>query len=202
MLKLRVIVVIFFALTGFTTSSYTCSCYCWSSYSSVGTAYSDTCSNSACTTACNNGLSSCSYSYYTSGSVWNDESCFYTLISFSRSCTGSYSGSYSGDIWDSTSYDTAFSVGTIIGIVVGSLTGLGVLISIIVITCILCKRKRAQVWSIQAQNQPVMPPSFISGPGQQWTPGINQYPPAGSTNNFNLQYPSTYSSAQPVQVQV
>ncbi len=191
---------VLFALTGFTTTSYTCSCYCWNSYSSVGTAYSDTCSTPACTTACISSLSSCSYlySYSSYGSVWNDESCFYTLISFSRTCTGSYSG----DIWDSSTYDTALSVGTIIGIVVGSLTGLGVLISIIVIIIVVCKRKRAQVWAIQAQNQPVMPPSFISGPGQQWTPGINQYPPAGSTNNFNLQYPPTYSSGQPVQVKV
>jgi hypothetical protein len=97
-----------------------------------------------------------------------------------------------------------WSVGTIIGIVVGCLAGLAVLVTIIVIVIILCKRKkRAQIWAMQVQQQQqqaVIQPSFISGPGQQQFPyNTYQYPPpAAPMNNFNLQYPPPYSSAQPV----
>jgi hypothetical protein len=86
------------------------------------------------------------------------------------------------------------STGTIIGIVVGCLTGLGVLITIIVVIIILNKKKRARVWAVQAQQQQMAQPSFISGPVQQWPPGFQQQPYAGPTYNA---YSPTYPSAQP-----
>jgi hypothetical protein len=67
-------------------------------------------------------------------------------------------------------------VGAIIGIVVGALSGLAVLVFIIVMIIILCKRKRVPVLALQGQ-QAMMQPSIISTPGQQWGYGAYNYPP-------------------------
>ncbi len=117
-------------------------------------------------------------------------------MSFSRTCSDSS--------WISDAYSTVWSIGTIIGIVVGCLAGLAVLVAIIVILVIISKRnKRARILAIQPQQQAVIQPSFISGPGQQQFPyNTYQYPPpAAPMNNFNSQYPPAYSSAQPITVQ-
>jgi len=119
-------------------------------------------------------------------------------MSFSRSCSDSS--------WISDTFSTVWSIGTIIGIVVGCLAGLAVLVAFIVIVCIISKRnKRARIVAMQAQQQAVMQPSFISGQGQQQQFGYNTYqypPPAAPMNNYNLQYPPSYSSVQPVGIKI
>ncbi|CAF1062057.1 unnamed protein product [Adineta steineri] len=95
-------------------------------------------------------------------------------------------------------YTNALGVGAIIAIVVGILIALGVCIAIIVVLCILAKRKkRAQVWAVQAQQQTMNQPSIISATQQQqpWPPATyqNQYPSAVPMNYGNPQYAPTYS---------
>jgi hypothetical protein len=55
------------------------------------------------------------------------------------------------DTWSASS---ALTTGAIIGIVVGTLAGLGVLIAIIVVICIICKRKpTTRVWAAPMPQQ-------------------------------------------------
>ena len=115
-----------------------------------------------------------------------------TYIYLFSTCSGSGSGSDS--TWYGSVYRAATNTSTIIGIVVGCVAGAIVLIGIIVVTIILCKRKkRTQIWATQVQQQQQqigMQPAFITGTQQPWAPpGPYYYPPPG--------YPA-YNPSQPI----
>lgn len=72
---------------------------------------------------------------------------------------------------------------------------------IIVVSIISCKKKRARVWAVQAVQQPIMQPSMIYSPAQQWSQGVYyQTPVGGPIQNNPPPYSVTNVSAYPPKV--
>jgi hypothetical protein len=119
-------------------------------------------------------------------SVQYSELSFCTLIYFSRSCL------------ESTSYSAKLSVGAIVGIVIG---GLALLLFVIWKNIIRSKRKPAQVWTVQRQQQQMGLKGFINRSRQQQPSGFYHHQPVGLINTINPQTLSMYSWFQPAKMQ-